>query len=99
MHRIESLFVAFCGLILLTLVMRPATEKFFMRIFPWRLRALLTSFLQALFFSLMLFGIVGIFLRSGVFLIPHYPILFLVVWAIGIVIVSLGNRPGGGLDA
>jgi hypothetical protein len=99
MHRIESLFLAFCGLVLFTLVMRPATEKFLMSIFSWRFREFLTSLLLALFLSLMLFGILGIFSSRGVHLIPHYPILFSVVWGVGIVILSLGNRPGGGLDA
>jgi hypothetical protein len=45
MHRIESLFLAFCGLVLFTLVMRPATEKFLMRIFSGWSRGFLTSLL------------------------------------------------------
>ena len=61
MHRIESLFLVFCGLVLLILIMRPSAETLFGHIFPWWLKAFPTSFLQALFISLMLFGILGIF--------------------------------------
>lgn len=97
MHRIESLFLGFSGLVLFILVMRPGTDRLFMRIFPWWLRAFLTSWLLALFVSVMLFGILGTFLGSGVHLIQQYPILFLVVWAIGTAVFFLGNRPEGGL--
>jgi hypothetical protein len=95
MHRIESLFLAFSGLVLFIFVMRPGTDRFFMRIFPWWLRAFLTSLLLALFVSVMLFGILGTFLGSGVDLVQQYRILFLVVWVIGTTVFFWGNRPDG----
>jgi hypothetical protein len=93
--RIESLFLLFCGLLLLILVMRPRTEIFFGRIFPRWLFALL----QALCVSLMLFGILGIVSKSRVHLIQHYPISFIVISGIGTALLLWGNRPESGLGS
>ena len=92
--RIESLFLVFCGLVLLILVMMPITETFFGRIFPWWLKVSLTSLLEALFVTLMLFGILGIFSKSGVHLIQRYPIS-----SIGPALFLWGNRPDRGLGS
>jgi len=99
MRRIESLFLLFCGLVLLILAMRPSTETFFGRIFPWWLKAFVTSLFQALSVSLMLFGILGIFSKSGVHLIQHYPISFIIISAIGTAGFLWGNVPERGLGS
>jgi hypothetical protein len=96
--RIESLVLAFCGLVLLILVMRPGTETFIGRIFPGWLKAPLTSSLQSLFVSLMLFGILGVFSRSGVHLIPRFPIVFLVVLVLGTIFFLWANSADSGLN-
>jgi hypothetical protein len=96
--RIESLFLVFCGLVLLILVMKPTTETFFSRIFPRWFKAFLFALLQALFVSLMLFGILGIFSKRGVHLI-HHPILFMVVSGIGTALFLWGNFPGSGVGS
>jgi len=78
-HRIESLFLVFCGLFLLYVVMKPDTETFLQRTFPWSFRAFLMSLFEALPLSVILFGVLGLFAVSGVNLIPHRPISFVVV--------------------
>ena len=80
--RIGSLFVAFAGIVLLYVVMRPGTESFLGRIL-WRFRAFVTSLLQALSFSAILFGVLGFFADSGVRSILHHPMSFLVLSGIG----------------
>jgi hypothetical protein len=62
--------------------MKPRTEKFLERILPWWFRAFLISFFQALFISLTLFGVLGVFAVAGVNLIPRYPITFVAVSAV-----------------
>jgi hypothetical protein len=89
--RIESMFFAFCGLVLLCLVMMPRTEKFLGRIFPWWFKAFLTSLLQALSLSLILFGILGMFAQHGMNLIQRHPISFIVVSGIGTALFLWGN--------
>jgi hypothetical protein len=81
--RIESLVFAFCGLVLLFVVMTPRTESFVGRIFPRWFKAFLTPLLQALSVSLILFGILGIFAQHGQNLIQRHPISFIVVLGIG----------------
>jgi hypothetical protein len=81
--RIESLFLIFCGFVVLFIVMKPGTERFLARIFPRWLRAFLTSLIEALFLSLILFGILGVFDARGVNAILHRPISFIVVSGIG----------------
>jgi hypothetical protein len=89
--RIESLFFIFCGLVLLYVVMNPGAERFVGRIFPWWFKAFLTSLLQALFLSLILFGILGVFAQHGMNLIQRHPISFIVVSGIGTVLFLWGN--------
>jgi hypothetical protein len=91
MLRIESLFFVFCGLALFYVAMKPSTEIFFMRILPSGLRVFVSSLLQALPVSLMLFGILGVFSKSGVRLIQHYPISFFVIVGIGTALFLWGN--------
>ena len=98
-YRIESLFLVFCGLALLYVVMKPGTETFLGRIFPWWFKAFLTSLLQALFLSVILFGILGVFARSGVNLIEHYPIAFVVISGIGTGLFLWGNTASGELSS
>jgi hypothetical protein len=43
LHRIESLFLLFCGVGVLHVVMKPGTQIFLERIFPWSFRAFLMS--------------------------------------------------------
>ena len=83
LHRIESLFLVFCGVAALYIVMKPGTETFLERIFPWSFRAFLMSLFQALPLSVILFGVLGLFAVSGVNLILHRPISFIVVSVIG----------------
>jgi len=90
-ERIESLFFAFCGLVFLCVVMTPSTERFLGRIFPWWFKAFLTSVLAALFLSLILFGIFGIFAQHGMNLIQRHPISFIVVSGIGTALLLWGN--------
>jgi hypothetical protein len=71
--------------------MKPRTEKFLERNFPWWLKAFLTSLFQALFISLTLFGVLGVFAAAGVNLIPRYPIAFVVVFAIATVLFLRAN--------
>lgn len=71
--------------------MKPSTEKFFERIFPWWFKAFLTSLFQALFISLTLFGVLGVFAAAGVNLIPRYPIAFAVVSAIATALFLRAN--------
>jgi hypothetical protein len=85
------LCLAFCGLALLYIVMKPRTEKFLKRIFPWWFKAFLTSLFQALFISLILFGLLGVFAGVGVGLIPRYPIAFVVVSSIATVLFLRAN--------
>ena len=85
--RIESLFFAFCGFVLLFVVMMPRAETFVGRIFPWWLKAFLNALLQALSLSLILFGILGIFAQHGLNLIQRHPISFIVVSGIGTVLL------------
>jgi len=82
LHRIESLFLVFCGIALLYIVMKPGTETFLERIFPWSFRAFLMSLFEALPLSVILFGVLGLFAVSGVNLILHRPISFIVVLGI-----------------
>jgi nucleoside recognition membrane protein YjiH len=89
--RIESLSLIFCGLALLYLVMRPGTETLLGRVFPWWLKAFLTSLLQAVCLSVILFGMLGVFSHSGVTLIGHYPIVFIVIAGIGTALLLWGN--------
>ena len=89
--RIESLFFAFCGLVLLCVVMTPRTEMFLGRIFPWWFKAFVSSLLQALSFSLVLFGILGIFAQHGQNLIQRHPLSFIVVSGIGTALFLWGN--------
>jgi hypothetical protein len=91
MHRIQSLLLAFCGLGLFFIIMRPRTERFLERIVPLWVKALLTSLFEALFISVMLFGILGVFSKSGVHLIQHYPISFIVISAIGTALFLWAN--------
>jgi len=90
-YRIESLFFAFCGLVLLCIVMMPGTETFLRRIFPRWFHAFLTSLFEALFVSLILFGILGIFAPHGVSVIQSHPITFIVVSGIGTALFLWGN--------
>lgn len=90
-ERIESLFFAFCGIVLLGVALAPGTERFLGRIFPWWFKAFLTSLLEALFLSLILFGILGIFAQHGMNLIQRHPISFIVVSGIGTVLLLWGN--------
>jgi hypothetical protein len=90
-NRVESIFLVFCGLVLFYVVMKPSTETLLMRILPSWLKAFVTSLLQALLVSLVLFGILGIFSRSGVHLIQHYPISFIVISGIGTTFFFWGN--------
>jgi len=94
MYRIESLLLAFCGLVCFYVVMRPPTEIFLGQVFPGWLKAFLTSLLQALFLSVVLFGILGIFSKSGVHLIQHYPISFTVLLGIGTALFLWANVSG-----
>jgi hypothetical protein len=89
--RIESLFLIFCGLVVLFIVMRPGTETFLARIFPWWFRTFLTSLFEALFLSLILFGILGVIAARGVNAILHRPISFIVVSGIGTALFLWGN--------
>jgi hypothetical protein len=89
-ERIESLFFAFCGLVLLGVVLTPGTERF-LHIFPWRFRVFLISLLEALFLSLILFGILGIFAQHGENLIQRHPISFIVVLGIGTALFLWAN--------
>lgn len=91
MTRVASLCVAFCGIALLYVVMKPGTEKFLDRVFPWWFKAFLTSLFQALFLSLVLFGVLGVFAVTGVNLIPRYPVPFIVVSAIATVLFLRAN--------
>jgi hypothetical protein len=97
--RIESLFLVFSGVVLFILVMRPSTEIFFGRIFPRWLIAFLFALLQAVCVSLMLFGILGIVSKSGVHLIQHYPVSFVVISGIGTALSLWLNRPESGLGS
>ena len=75
-------FVALsAGIVLLVFVMRPGTESFLERIFPLRFRAFVTSLLEALSFSVILFGILG-FPESGMTLILNHLTSFIVVLGI-----------------
>jgi len=91
LNRVASLCLAFCGLALLYAVMKPRTEKFLERIFPWWFKAFLTSLFQACFISLMLFGVLGVFAAAGVNLIPRYPVAFVAVCAIATVLFLRAN--------
>jgi len=90
-YRIGSLFVAFSGIVLLYVVMRPSTESFLGRIFPRRFRAFVTSLFQAVSFSAILFGILGFFADDGVKSILHHPMSFLVVSGNGTVLFLSAN--------
>lgn len=90
-YRIESLFLVFCGLFLLYFVMKPRTESFLGRVFPFWLKAFLTSLFEALFLSLILFGILGVGAHSGVSLIQQYPISFIVISGIGTALFMKAN--------
>ena len=90
-EKIESLFFVFCGLVLLGVVLTPGAERFLGRIFPWWFKTFLTSLLEALFLSLILFGILGIFAQHGVNLIQRHPISFVVVSGIGTALFLWGN--------
>ena len=65
-QRIGALLFAFCGMAILFVAMLPSAESFVARIFPWRLKVLVGSFLQALSFAMILFGILGFFAPNGV---------------------------------
>lgn len=91
-ERIESLFFAFCGLVLLYVAMSPRVEMFLGRIFPLWFKAFLTSLLEALSFSLVLFGILGIFAQHGQNLIQRHPTSFIVVSCIGTALFLWGNH-------
>jgi hypothetical protein len=91
LNRVASLCVAFCGLALLYVVMKPGTEKFLDHIFPWWFKAFLTSLFQALFISLTVFGVLGVFAAAGVNLIARYPISFVVVCALGTALFLRAN--------
>ena len=95
MNRIASLFLVFCGFALLYVVMKPDTERFFERVFPWWFTAFLTSLFEALFLSLVLFGVLGVFAASGVNLIPRYPIAFIVVSGIATALFLRANTATG----
>ena len=90
-ERIESLFFVFCGLTLLGVVLTPGAERFFGRIFPKWFNAFLISLLEALFLSVILFGILGIFAQHGMNLIQRHPISFIVVSGIGTVLLLWWN--------
>jgi hypothetical protein len=90
-YRIESLFSAFCGLILLCVVLQPATETVLGRIFHWWFKAFLTSLFEALSFSMILFGILGFFAPHGVNVIQRHLISFIVVSGVGTVLFLWGN--------
>ena len=92
---IESLFFAFCGLLLFLVVMAPRTERFLGRIFPSWFKAILISLLEALILSLILFGILGIFAQHGQNLIQRHPISFIVVSGIGTALFLWGNNTKG----
>ena len=82
-NRIESLYLIFCGLGLLLVVMFPGTEKFLGRVFPWWFNTFLTSLFEGLVISLILFGILGIIAPHGVNLMQRHLIEFIVIWGIG----------------
>jgi hypothetical protein len=90
-NRVASLCLAVCGLVLLYAVMKPRTEQFLERMFTWWFKAFLTSLFQALFISLTLFGVLGVFAAAGVSLIPRYPIAFVVVSATATILFLRAN--------
>lgn len=89
--RIASLCLAFCGVVFFYGIMKPGTETFLGRIFPLWLKVFLTSLCQSLFLAVTLFGILGLFAHSGVNLIEHYPIAFVIFAGIGTALFLWGN--------
>jgi len=90
-QRIGALLFAFCGMAILFVAMLPSAESFVARIFPWRLKVLVGSFLQALSFAMILFGILGFFAPNGVTSILQHPISFIGVVGIVTALFFWGN--------
>ena len=80
-NTIGSFVVLSGGIALLVFVMRPGVESVFERMFPRRFKEFVTSLLEALSFSVILFGILG-FPDSVVTLILSHLTSFMVVFGI-----------------